>query len=67
METREERNARQRNGRNGLVLVEPGVLIVEEEQYPLPDVPAPVLVAETPKGLLPTIRKVISQFIGRKK
>jgi hypothetical protein len=59
-ETREERNARNRRERNALIM--------EQVLSPAEDAPAPVtqpVNAETPKGLLPTLRKVISRFIKR--
>jgi len=76
-ETREERNARQRRERNALVVKSIQQVDAETYQHLTPDVPVtPPDEAsvsnterklETPKGLLPTIRKVIARIVGKKR
>ena len=66
-ETREERNARQRRERNALVVKSIQQVDAETHQHLTPDVPVTTPVsAESPKGLLPTIRRVFARFIGHK-
>ena len=69
-ETREERNARQRRDRNALVVESIQVVKqvdAETHQHLTPDVPVAPPFAESPKGLLPTIRRVFARVIGFKK